>query len=272
MKAIAALSSIQLQTLLAVLQEHQTALNSVEEVCTHLSRIALLDNDQSFLDLAACLSDWYNAGGNSQTLSLAVQALLNQRESLSNQKLELVWSGPDAGIGAVTRDQSLLILQLIEQVQYHLLITTFNFYKGPFIKKLFERIAIKMNQEPNLKVRCVCNIMRPKGNTSTPEQLLQHFRQQTWCQLWPQHLVNREPEIYCDPRSLNLHPEAVFHVKTLVADQELLITSANLTDAAQLHNFELGLRLSQYQQANDVWNHFDQLIRSGLLVPVLTES
>lgn len=270
MKALASLSSIQLETLLTVLQERQQALNSLEELCTHLSRIALLNNDQSFLDLRDCLFNWYNIGGNSQTLSLAIQALLTQRESLSDQKLELVWSGPDAGVGAVMRDQSLLISQLIEQVQHRLLITTFNFYKGPFIAKLFEQIASKMNQEPNLRVRFVCNIKRPKGNTSTSEQLLYHFRQQTWHKLWPKKIVEREPELYYDPRSLALASEAVFHVKTLVADQELLITSANLTDAAQRNNFELGLRLTQPQQADAVWIHFDQLIRSGLLVPVLT--
>ena len=35
--------------------------------------------------------------------------------------------------------------------------------------------------------------------------------------------------------------QAVFHVKTVVADQRLLVTSANLSDNAQKHNCELGI-------------------------------
>jgi hypothetical protein len=51
----------------------------------------------------------------------------------------------------------------------------------------------------------------------------------------------------------------------VVADQELLVTRANLTDVAQLANFELGLHLSSAAHADDVWNHFDRLIQPGLL-------
>ncbi len=54
----------------------------------------------------------------------------------------------------------------------------------------------------------------------------------------------------------------------MVADQELLVTSAHLTDAAQLSNFELGLHLSSPVYADDVWDHFERLIQQGLLQPV----
>jgi len=54
----------------------------------------------------------------------------------------------------------------------------------------------------------------------------------------------------------------------VVADQGLLVTSANLTDAAQLANFELGLHLSSPAHADDVWDHFDRLIQQGLLQSV----
>ena len=56
--------------------------------------------------------------------------------------------------------------------------------------------------------------------------------------------------------------------EAVVADQELLVTSANLTDAAQLANFELGLHLSSPAHADDVWDHFDRLIQQGLLQSV----
>jgi phosphatidylserine/phosphatidylglycerophosphate/cardiolipin synthase-like enzyme len=58
--------------------------------------------------------------------------------------------------------------------------------------------------------------------------------------------------------------EAVCHVKAVVADEALLVTSANLTDAAQLSNLELGLHLSGPAHADDVWDHFERLIQLGL--------
>jgi HKD family nuclease len=45
----------------------------------------------------------------------------------------------------------------------------------------------------------------------------------------------------------------------------LLVTSANLTDSAQLSNYELGLHLSSSTHADDVWDHFERLIQQGLL-------
>ena len=54
----------------------------------------------------------------------------------------------------------------------------------------------------------------------------------------------------------------------VLADQELLVTSVNLNDAAQLSNFELGLHLSSPDHADDVWVHYDRLIQQGLLQSV----
>ena len=62
---------------------------------------------------------------------------------------------------------------------------------------------------------------------------------------------------------------AVCHVKAVVADNELLITSANLTDAAQLRNFELGTKINDKSLAQKTWHHFDQLIQKGMLRQVI---
>ncbi|MCT0199587.1 hypothetical protein KQ313_07850 [Synechococcus sp. CS-1325] len=39
---------------------------------------------------------------------------------------------------STTRDQSVLIRQLVERADFRLLLTTYAFYKGPFIKELFQ--------------------------------------------------------------------------------------------------------------------------------------
>ena len=195
---------------------------------------------------------------------MAIQALLDQqsREAAAHS-IELVWSGPDAGAGAITRDQSVLIRQLVERAEQRLLLTTYAFYKGPFITELFELIRERMIALPTLQVRMVCNIQRDRGDTASPETMLRKFQQQTWPRLWPEPPA---PALFFDPRSLSLEREkAVCHVKAVVADQEVLVTSANLTDAAQLSNFELGLHLSSPASADNVWDHFDRLVQQGLL-------
>jgi phosphatidylserine/phosphatidylglycerophosphate/cardiolipin synthase-like enzyme len=198
---------------------------------------------------------------------MAVQALLDQRRcEAAAHSIELVWSGPDAGAGSITRDQSVLIRQLVERAEHRLLLTTYAFYKGPFIEELFQLIRERMLALPKLQVRMVCNIQRDRGDTASPETLIRKFQQQTWSRLWPEPPA---PALLFDPRSLSLEKEkAVCHVKAVVADAELLVTSANLTDAAQLSNFELGLHLSSPAHADDVWDHFERLIQQGLLQAV----
>ena len=259
------LSTAELETLLAGLDPQHPGTgfltDSLADPPAFLARIGL---EAGQVSLVTWLERWRAAGGSQQALRMAVQALLDQRRQAgAAHSIELVWSGPDAGAGAITRDQAVLIRQLVERTEQRLLLTTYAFYKGPFIKELFELIRERMFALPTLQVRMVCNIQRDRGDTSTPEALIRKFQQQTWSRLWPEPPA---PALFFDPRSLSLEGErAVCHVKAVVADQEVLVTSANLTDAAQLSNFELGLHLSSPAHADDVWNHFDRLIQQGLL-------
>jgi len=264
------LSTAQLETLLAALDPHRggsergdpgSLAADLADPPAFLARIGLAAGSISLL---AWLERWTASGGSQEALFIAVQALLDQRRGdAAARSIELVWSGPDAGAGSITRDQSVLIRQLVERAEQRLLLTTYAFYKGPFIKELFQLIRERMVALPKLQVRMVCNVQRDRGDTSSPEALIRKFQQQTWSRLWPEPPA---PALFFDPRSLSLEREkAVCHVKAVVADQELLVTSANLTDAAQLSNFELGLHLRSVTHADDVWVHFDRLIQVGLL-------
>ena len=264
------LSTAELETLLAALDPHRgdsplgdsgSLAADLADPPAFLARIGLATGPGS---LVAWLEHWRASGGSREALLLSVQALLDQQRSdTAARSIELVWSGPDAGAGSVTRDQSVLIRQLVERAEQRLLLTTYAFYNGPFIKELFQLIRERMVAHPTLHVRMVCNIHRDRGDTSSPEALIRKFQQQIWSRLWPEP---PSPAVFFDPRSLSLEREkAVCHVKAVVADQELLVTSANLTDAAQLSNFELGLHLSSSTHADDVWDHFERLIQQGLL-------
>lgn len=267
------LSTAELETLLAALDPHHgdsqrgdrgSLTGDLADPPAFLARIGLATGPGS---LEAWLERWHASGGSREALLLSLQALLDQRRSdVAARSIELVWSGPDAGAGSVTRDQSVLIRQLVERAEQRLLLTTYAFYNGPFIKELFQLIRERMVMHPALHVRMVCNIQRDRGDTSSSEALIRKFQQNTWSRLWPEPPA---PALFFDPRSLSLEKEkAVCHVKAVVADQELLVTSANLTDAAQLSNFELGLHLSSSTHADDVWDHFERLIQHGLLQSV----
>jgi phosphatidylserine/phosphatidylglycerophosphate/cardiolipin synthase-like enzyme len=259
------LSTAELETLLAALDpQHGDAASLVDSLADPPAFLARIGLDAGPVGLVAWLEHWRAAGGSQEALRMTVQALLDQRSrQAAAHSIELVWSGPDAGAGAITRDQAVLIRQLVERAERRLLLTTYAFYNGPFIKELFQLIRERMMALPALHVRMVCNIQRERGDTSTPEALIRKFQQQTWSRLWPEPPA---PALLFDPRSLSLQGErAVCHVKAVVADQEVLVTSANLTDAAQLTNFELGLHLGSSVHADDVWDHFDRLIQQGLL-------
>tara|TARA_B100000963_G_C22338630_1_gene541925 strand:- start:85 stop:276 length:192 start_codon:yes stop_codon:yes gene_type:complete len=62
-----------------------------------------------------------------------------------------------------------------------------------------------------------------------PEELLQKFKRETWPELWSKLPY---PELYFNPRSIEIESSSVCHVKAVVLDRKLLVTSANLTDSA----------------------------------------
>ena len=238
-----------------------------------ISRLALNKSidEKKDSDLITWLEKWFQSGGNQLTLSMAIEALIEKSQLTQDfgRKVELVWSGPDWGVGAETRDQSVLIQQMVDKAEIRLLLTTYAFYKGDFITNLFEQIKQRMKDHPKLQVRFVCNINRKYGDITLPEVLVQRFKVSEWPLLWGKEENQVIPEVFYDHRSVEIGSKAVCHVKAVVADDELLITSANLTDAAQLRNFELGTKINDNSLAQKTWHHFDQLIQKGMLRQVI---
>lgn len=226
--------------------------------------------------LIAWLREWNQLGGSNASLELTINLLLRQRQGQRSGHAELVWSGPHGAAGDITRDQAVLIREMVERCQQRLLITTFNIWRGGFITELLERIQQRLEACPDLQARMVVNIPRPKGSTVVADQLRQAFVQNTWSQLWDP--LRPRPSGYFDPRSLALGRArpAVFHVKCCVADAELLVTSANLSESAQVDNCELGIHFPNggstagASRAEAVWHHFDRLIhrQPAVLVPI----
>ena len=176
---------------------------------------------------------------------------MRQRESGQNGSSELVWSGPEIGNGDTTRDQAIVIREMVEQVEDRLLLTTYTIAPYGFIKELLALIQLRMQAAPSLEARVVLNIARDRHDTSASQCLIAKFRDHTWRKLWKTSLP--QPQGFYDPRSLNssgsIRP---YSMKTVVADGRLLVTSANLSDNAQKHNCELGIHYPHSSHADGV--------------------
>src|SRR5215472_1239084 len=98
-----------------------------------------------------------------------------------------------------------------------------------------------MRQLPDLSVRMCLDMRRATGDTTRTDALLRRFAERFVREEWP---GQRVPELFYDPRSLveGGAARASLHAKCIVVDGErAYIGSANLTEAAQLRNIEVGV-------------------------------
>jgi phosphatidylserine/phosphatidylglycerophosphate/cardiolipin synthase-like enzyme len=121
-----------------------------------------------------------------------------------------------------------------------------------------------MCQRPDLVARLCLDIRRAPGDTTRADSLLRRFAERFIRREWP---GPRLPDLFYDPRSLaDSEPgRASLHAKCVVVDGvRALIGSANLTEAAQLRNIEVGVVVSGVI-AVAAERHFDALIAGGHL-------
>ena len=85
---------------------------------------------------------------------------------------------------------------------------------------------------------------------------------------WP---GTRRPDVFYDPRSVDQGDGsgAVLHAKAVVHDNEqVFVTSANLTPKALERNIEAGLLVRDRALAQTLASHFQRLIDTGLVMPL----
>jgi phosphatidylserine/phosphatidylglycerophosphate/cardiolipin synthase-like enzyme len=113
-------------------------------------------------------------------------------------------------------------------------------------------------------VTLLLNIQRRRNDTTAAEHLVRRFADRFWQTEWP---GTARPTVFYDPRALDLEaPGGVLHAKAVVVDDEaVLVTSANLTEAAFDRNIELGLLVRDRALAMNVATHFRRLIEQNLL-------
>jgi len=199
----------------------------------------------------------------SSGLSILVKTLVADRERLAAQEVgaELVWSGPDLA-GDYTRDTRIVVHELFRKARKRVLVSTFALYQG---EDLFLPLHETMAAHPELKVTLYLDISRGDSDL-TDAQILAQFREKFLKDNWPWKPL---PEIFYYRKSMEkagTSKRACLHAKTVIVDGlDVFLTSANLTEAAQLRNIEAGLLVKSTSLAAQVAYHFEALVRGGYL-------
>jgi phosphatidylserine/phosphatidylglycerophosphate/cardiolipin synthase-like enzyme len=174
---------------------------------------------------------------------------------------DMVWSGPQVP-GLHARETRRVFDEMLGGAERSLWVSTYAFFDGP---KAFEVLSKRMDARPALQTTILMNIARKKGDNRPADEVVGQFSDRFWKHDWP---GKNKPQVFYDPRSLDEDaPGAVLHAKAVVADDEtVLVTSANLTEAAFDRNIELGLHLRDRALAKSISAHFRTLIEKNLLL------
>ena len=199
------------------------------------------------------------ASADVQADMLDLVAESKNHEIRGEQALQLVTTGPDA-IGVDSRDTLVVVQDLFRRATSSILIAGYKIYGG---RSILQPVAEKMVEFPNLQVRLFLDIQTSKKRP-TPSLALAGFRDDFVRYNWPEGYSL--PQVFYDVRSLSVVDEeqSVFHAKCVIIDgQRIFISSANLTEAAQIRNIELGVNLLAPTLAEQATRFFDGLVQAG---------
>jgi hypothetical protein len=207
--------------------------------------------------IAARLQQLHDEGMQPQHLALLADTIARTRASRPRESevVDLVWTGPETP-GIANRDTGVVVRDLFGSAEAEVLVAGFAVYQG---RAVFKRLAERMEERPNLRVRLFLDVHRQPNDGSLDSDLLGRFLHRFRTQEWPGEKL---PELYYDPRSLD--PEAVkrssLHAKCVVVDRRVaFVTSANFTEAAQTRNIEVGALIRCERFAARLAGHFEAL-------------
>jgi phosphatidylserine/phosphatidylglycerophosphate/cardiolipin synthase-like enzyme len=195
------------------------------------------------------------------TFELLLQDRHNRKEADNTKSIDLVTSGP-APLGTNNRDTAVVVRELFTHAEKSVMVVGYAVYQG---NSVFEALARRMEELPDLKVKFFLNIARRDRDTNTPnEVIVSQFAQQFRDRNWPKNC--RLPDVYFDPRSVSKTKNSSLHAKCVVVDSKrVFVSSANFTNAGQDRNIEVGLNLDSPNLAKKLIHHFETLQERGYL-------
>jgi phosphatidylserine/phosphatidylglycerophosphate/cardiolipin synthase-like enzyme len=199
-------------------------------------------------------------------MTAMLNLLAEERAIAQNRQdtMDLVWTGEDV-VGAESRDTAVVIQELFQSAQKSVLISSYALDEKSKSQEIFQPLAARMNEIAELQVRMFLNVPRKYQDTTPESILLREFAEHFRDRVWP---GQRFPEVFYDPRSLAITfgKKACLHAKCVVIDEEqLLITSANFTEAAHKRNIEAGILVRDAITARAMRSQFEMLVSKGSL-------
>lgn len=179
--------------------------------------------------------------------------------------VDLVTTGPEAG-GVANRSTAVVVSELFRGAERSVLIAGYAVYQG---QRVFRSLGDRMVQYPELDVRMFLDVTRKQSDTSSADALIARFVQQFKTSQWPNSMPL--PNVYCcgQPITQNGKPGSL-HAKCIVVDgEQLFVSSANFTEAAQERNIEVGLLVRSVALADRVCRFFDALLDVGYFVKTI---
>jgi phosphatidylserine/phosphatidylglycerophosphate/cardiolipin synthase-like enzyme len=208
-----------------------------------------------------------NNGFGSQQIATTLELLVADRQFRlrMDDHVDLVTTGPEAR-GVANRDTSVVVRELFADATESVLVAGFAIYQGQMV---FQALADRMQEKPQLRVRMFVDIQRPFGDTTSTTDLIRRFADRFRNQQWPQD--RPLPAVFFDPRSLDASSDkrTCMHAKCVVVDRRsVFVSSANFTEAAQQRNIEVGVLIHSTSVADRLTRFFDSMQDEGLLAPV----
>lgn len=220
--------------------------------------------------LATAVSEELNrlatVGINRPGMAAMLNLLAEERAIAQSRQdaIDLVWTGEEI-LGAESRDTAVVIQELFKSAQNSVLISSYALDEKSRSQEIFQTLAVRMDEISALQVRMFLNVQRKHKDTTPESILLREFAEYFRNRVWP---GQRLPEVFYDPRSLviTLGKKACLHAKCVVVDEEqLLITSANFTEAAHKRNIEAGILVRDAIAARAMKSQFEMLVSKGSL-------
>jgi phosphatidylserine/phosphatidylglycerophosphate/cardiolipin synthase-like enzyme len=213
--------------------------------------------------VAAGLGQFESFGFHAQQVAATLELLLKDRQAgrSTEPPIDLVTSGPEAP-GITNRDTPVVVRELFAHARKSVLVVGYAVYQG---QRVFEALAKRMEQVPDLDVQFFLNIARPDNDTTPSEILVSRFAQRFKDSQWPPGF--RLPEVYYDPRSVadDERVRSSLHAKCIVVDERhVFVSSANFTEAGHQRNIEVGLNIQSDWLAKQLIRHFKLLHEHGL--------
>ncbi|MEI7546775.1 MAG: DISARM system phospholipase D-like protein DrmC [Actinomycetota bacterium] len=182
-----------------------------------------------------------NPDAHGTSIALALETALAAKASAATVSVDVVVTGPDSPAAPV-RLTSQVVRQLIDSARRRVTMVSYAAYQMPTIIAALDA-AIGRGVRVDLILESPEKLEGGGGAAAYAKYRVYH---------WP--LDQREP------------PEAKLHAKAVIVDsRDVLLTSANMTNAAYDKNIELGLLCRGGTTAERVQKHFDALISRGVL-------